>query len=185
MADQTTLARPYAQALFELASADGALADWSAALDAAGTLVALPEVAELVGDPSISEARLLEMLQSLLGELPPATPLTGDGHGRNFLKLLIANDRVGLLPEIAERFQALKLQAENTVDVTITTAAAMDDSQENQITQALRARLGRDINVTTAINEDLIGGAVIRAGDFVIDGSVRTKLTKMSALLSK
>ena len=104
-------------------------------------------------------------------------------HGTNFLKLLLEYGRVGVLPEIADRFDALKAEVENTVDVTVTSAAALSAEQVNEIESALKARLGRNVSLSTEVDEDLIGGAVIRAGDVVIDGSVRARLEGLANAL--
>ena len=90
-----------------------------------------------------------------------------------------------MLPEISAAFESLKAQVENVVDVSVTSAAAISEAEQKQIADALTARLGRDINMTTAVDADLIGGAIIRAGDFVIDGSVRSQLSKLATTLSK
>ncbi len=105
--------------------------------------------------------------------------------GTNFLKLLIEYGRIAVLPEIAEHFEALKADIENTVDVTVTSATALNAAQQSEISTALKARLGRDINLETEIDENLIGGAVIRAGDVVIDGSLRARLDGLANALIK
>ena len=104
-------------------------------------------------------------------------------HGTNFLKLLLEYGRVNVLPEISDRFDALKADVENTVDVTVTAATKLSDGQIQEIESALRERLGRDINLSTEIDENLIAGAVIRAGDVVIDGSLRSRLQGLSNAL--
>ncbi len=185
MADKHTLARPYAQAIFDLAQSGNALGDWSGALQAAGLVVDDPSIARLIDNPKVSDKRLVELLQSIFADIPAAKSLAGGSDGTNLLRLLIENDRLGVLPEIAERFEALKSAAENIVEVTITTASPIDDAQKQTIVSALQARLGNKINATTATDEDLIGGAIIRAGDFVIDGSVRAQLDRLSASLAK
>lgn len=185
MADKHTVARPYAQAVFDLAQADSDLAAWSGALKAAGVVVDDPQIAGLIDDPRIGDDQLVDLLQSIFKSIPEAAKLTGKGQGENFLRLLIEFGRLNVLPEIAERFDALKSEAEHVVDVTITSASAIDDAQKQTIISALKARLGYEINATTATDEDLIGGAVIRAGDFVIDGSVRAQLDRLSASLAK
>ena len=103
--------------------------------------------------------------------------------GSNFLKLLLEYGRVAVLPEIAEHFDALKADIENTVDVTITSAAPISAAQQKVIAKALKERLGRDVRIETHIDETLIGGAVIRAGDVVIDRSLRSRLSSLSNAL--
>ena len=186
MADTDTLARPYARAIFSVASANDQLGPVSAALTAAGQVVSDPSVANLLDHPNVSDADLLGFLRGIFAEIAEAAPLAAaGGNGENLLRLLIENDRLGLLPAIATQVEALKLDAERVVDVTVTTATALDDSQLAAIGSALKTRLGRDVNMTTSLDESLLGGAVIRAGDFVIDGSVRAKLTRLSASLQR
>jgi F-type H+-transporting ATPase subunit delta len=109
----------------------------------------------------------------------------GDTRGTNFLKLLVEYERVFVLPEIAEHFEALKANVENTIDVTVTSAAPLSAAQQKTIVNALSKRLGREINLATEIDENLIGGAVVSAGDVVIDGSLRSRLEGLSnALIS-
>ena len=96
---------------------------------------------------------------------------------------MLENGRIGVLPEIAERFDALKAGVENTLDVTVTSAVELSDEQKRTIADALKARLGRDVRVATEIDENLIGGAIIRAGDVVIDGSLRSRLEGLSNAL--
>lgn len=188
MAEKHTLARPYAQALFEMASADGgeALNQWGDALDAIAVVADNDGIAGLADNPSVDAATLLGLLRDCAGDIPAAAPFAkAGGAGENLLRVLIENERLTVLPEIAERFKTLKDAAQSTVDVVITTAAAISDAEQQQITTALTQRLGSNVNIATSIDEDLIGGAVIRAGDFVIDGSVRAQLNRLSSTLSK
>ena len=108
-----------------------------------------------------------------------------DKKGTNFLKLLLEYRRVAVLPEIAEHFEAMKAVVENVVDVTVTSASAISEKQQDTISKALRERLGRDVNIETQVDENLIGGAVIRAGDVVIDGSLRARLEGLATALTK
>jgi F-type H+-transporting ATPase subunit delta len=111
--------------------------------------------------------------------------LLGGDHemGTNLLRLLVENDRVEVLPEIAEHFEDMKADLENTVEVTVTAASPMSDELAGEIRQALHKKLGREVILSTAVDEELIGGAVIRAGDFVIDGSIRSRLEKLANVL--
>ena len=186
MAEDNTLARPYAEAIFEIAQSEGKLAEWSAALEAAALVASDEALIDEVDNPKFDDAELLSLLQSVFGGIPAAAPLAAEqGEGANFLRLLIENGRVAVLPEISAAFESLKAQVENVVDVSVTSAAAISEAEQKQIADALTARLGRDINMTTAVDADLIGGAIIRAGDFVIDGSVRSQLSKLATTLSK
>jgi len=185
MADNNTIARPYARAAFEFAQQNGNLNGWSNALETAKDLLANGDVVTFLANPTLSDAQKLDFLAGLIGSAgSDVGTLAGDDeNGTNFLKLLLEYGRVSVLPEIAEHFDALKAAEENTVDVTVTSAAPMNAEQQDTIAAALKERLGRNVNLSTEIDEDLIGGAVIRAGDVVIDGSLRARLTSLTNAL--
>ncbi len=185
MADNNTIARPYAEASFEVASDAGMLAEWADALAVAGDVMADGQVATFLANPDLTDDKRLQFLTDLFKAADAgAEVLSGaDRKGTNFLKLLLEYGRVGVLPEISEHFAALKAQAENTVDAIVTSATKLSDEQLQAIADALKARLGRDIRLQTEIDESLIGGAVIRAGDVVIDGSLRARLNGLSTAL--
>lgn len=184
MADNNTVARPYANAIFEIADGDGALANWSESLAIAGQLLADRSLVEYLGNPEFSDERRLEFLTGLFGEAGSSLLAGGDDKGTNFLKLLLENGRVAVLPEISEHFEALKANVENSVDAVVTSAVALSKTQEQEIAASLKVRLGRDVRITTKIDETLIGGAVIRAGDVVIDGSLRARLEGLATALT-
>lgn len=185
MAEKHTIARPYAEAVFELAREAGALDAWSEALALAGDLMADGQVAGFLASPSLSDDERLQFVTGLASSAGRSGLFDGgDRYGTNFLKLLIENDRIDVLPEIAAHFETLKAETENVVDVTVTSAAPLDDSQKQAISNALRERLGREIRLETELDEDLIGGAVIRAGDVVIDGSLRARLEGLASALT-
>jgi F-type H+-transporting ATPase subunit delta len=174
MADRSTVARPYAKAAFRQAVADSQLDRWSTLLDRAAACVADARVAPLIGNPRISIAQLTGLVTTVAGAEGV------DDKGRNFLQLLADNRRLGFLPEIARLFQALKDDAEGTVDVTVTSATAMQDGERDQIAAALARRFDRKVRVHTEVDPSLIGGAVVRAGDLVIDGSIKSRLERMA-----
>ena len=187
MADNNTVARPYAQAAFEVARDSGELAALSESLGAAKVLLEDGQVAAFMATPTLTDDERLEFLQGLFARAvgEDSTFAGGNRHGTNFLKLLLENDRVPVLPEIADQFEALKAKVENTVDAVITSAAPLSEEQQQAMADSLREKLGRDVNVTTEIDENLIGGAVIRAGDVVIDGSLRARLDGLANALTK
>ena len=185
MADNNTVARPYAQAIFEIADSKGELAAWSESLAVAGQLLTDRELVDYLGDPELSDQRRLQFLGGLFEKAGSVKLGGADLKGTNFLKLLIENDRVAVLPEISEHFDALKAKVENSVDAVVTSAAALSDAQLRDVADSLKKRLGRDVRITTEIDETLIGGAVIRAGDVVIDGSLRARLEGLATALTK
>jgi F-type H+-transporting ATPase subunit delta len=185
MADKNTIARPYAQAVFDLARDGGTLAKWESALNVAGSLLADGAVAKFLSSPKMTDGERLEFLTGLVASASGgASSLDGSNpQGKNFLKLLLEYDRISVLPEIAAHFAALKAKIENTVDVTVTSAAPLSASEQQAIVAALKKRLGSEVKLTTEVNEKLIGGAVIRAGDVVIDGSLRSRLEGLTNAL--
>ncbi len=178
MAETTTVARPYAEAVFELAEAQDALAAWSDMLDLLAAIVVDPAMRTVLGSPRLTGERKAELLIGTGGERL-------DERGRNLVRLLSANDRLLLLPEIAAQYGRLRADAERTIEATVITAQAMDEDTGKRIASALGERLRRKVALTAEVDADLIGGAVIRAGDLVIDGSVKGRLTRLTGALSR
>ncbi len=173
MADKTTIARPYARAAFEEAQAHHGLAEWSRALAFAAQVVADPRVADLIENPNVTPEELARLVTEVTG------PQFGD-IGQNFMRMLAENHRLGYLPEVAALFDALKDEAEGVADVTITSAAPLAEAQQRRLAEALARRLKRQVRLHCATDPGLIGGAVLRAGDLVIDGSLKGKLERMA-----
>ena len=185
MADKHTIARPYARAIFRVAQADEALAATSASLAVAAAIMQDGSVAKFLANPALDDAARFEFLTGLFRDAEGAKSLFGGAneHGANVLKLLIAYGRVDVVPEISQHFEAMKADVENTVDVTIASATALSRAQQDAIGAALHDRLGREVRLTAVVDENLIAGAVIRAGDVVIDGSVRASLDGLANAL--
>jgi len=177
MADRLTIARPYARAAFEEARADQRLGPWSQALQVGATVVRDARVQQLLGNPRVLPEQLAQLVIGIAG--------SGLGaHGENFVRTLAANHRLAYLPEIAQLFDTLKDSAEGVADVTLTSAAALDEAQRGGIVSALERRLGRKVRLHCEVDAQLIGGAVLRAGDLVIDGSLRTRLERIAYALT-
>lgn len=173
MAELTTLARPYAKAAFEVAVADKDLAGWSKMLAVAAGVAANDRVAQLLINPALSASQSAQAFIDVCAE-------ELNDKCRNFIRLLAENKRIVLLPQISRLFDHLKAQQEKSVDVEITTAFQISSDITDSLAKALNKRLQREINLSTKVDEGLIGGAVIRAGDTVIDSSVRGKLSKLA-----
>ena len=175
-----TLARPYARAAFGLARDGGGYAGWSQALAFAAAAASDPRVAQLLGHPRLSQADAVSLLS------PPASgqDAAEAGFGR-FLAMLAGNRRLALLPEIAGLYEELRADAERVVKAKVTSAAILPDAQLASIREALRKRFGREVEVETDLDPSLIGGAVIDAGDIVIDGSIKGKLGRLQAALGQ
>ncbi len=170
-----TLARPYARAIFTLAREQGRLAPWSTMLGFSALAVSEPSVQAVLGDPRLDAQSLVQVLVPL-GDVDPLFT--------QFLSVLGENRRLALLPEIAGLFDLLRAEDEHIVKATITSANVLDATELAKFRAALRKRFGRDVEVSTAVDPALIGGAVIDAGDVVIDGSLRTKLARLGAALA-
>jgi F-type H+-transporting ATPase subunit delta len=177
MAELSTLARPYARAAFEYAHERGSLDTWSRALATAAAVSRDDRVASLLSSPAQTAEQLASRLIELCGDD------LSDEHG-NFLRVLAANKRLPLLVEIREIFEKLKADQERSVDVTVVSAYALENEAEQSLTRVLSKKLERDVKVETEVDESLLGGVLIRAGDLVIDGSVRGRLNKLSEAMN-
>ena len=181
MAENRGIARPYAEAVFELARESGNLGPWSEALQAAAESVRNEDVARLIDAPGTNMTGLIELIVGVCRDAgPDGTDLD---RFSNLLKLLVENGRLLILPEIAELFDQLKADVENSVDVVLTAASPVGEAQQRKITAALEKRLGREVRLHFKLDENLIGGARLQADDLIIDGSVRTGLEKLSSAL--
>lgn len=176
MLNRTTLARPYARAAFEAARDDDALARWSEALGLASDIAATEEMHYLAGDPRVGGDRLLELFA---GVNKDSGKDSFDDSFENFLRVVITNGRLELLPEIAIQYEQRRREAEQRIRVEVFSARPMDDKQSSELAKRLEERFGREVEMHVEIDESLIGGAVIRAGDQVIDGSVRGRLEQL------
>jgi F-type H+-transporting ATPase subunit delta len=177
MADKSTIARPYAKAAFEEARDRARLGPWSEALRTSAAVVGDARVQALLGNPRVTPEELAALVIEIAGSQL-------DEEGRNFVRTLADNRRLALLPEISAIFDELKSEAEGVIDVTVTSAAPLDDAQRRKLTAALEQRLGRSVRLQCATDPALIGGAVLRAGDLVIDGSLRSRLERIAYALA-
>lgn len=177
MADRSTIARPYARAAFEEARADKRLGPWADALNVGAAVVQDERVQNLLGDPNVTPAQLAQLVIDIAGS-------SLEQHGKNFVQTLAENRRLGYLPEIAAIFGELKDAEEGIVDVTVTSAAPLDQQQQLTLTEALARKLKRQVRLHCETDKTLIGGAVLRAGDLVIDGSLRSRLDRIATELT-
>ncbi|MDR5860123.1 F0F1 ATP synthase subunit delta [Halomonas eurihalina] len=178
MAELFTVARPYAKAAFERAAERQALADWSGMLDTAARIVADGEMRHRVlSNPRLTSAQKTQALIDICGDAI-------DDEAGNFLRLVGQKGRLAALPAIAEQFERLKAQREKRIDVDIVSAFPLGDAQQDKLASALAKRLDREISITTQVDKNLLGGVILRAGDTVIDGSVRGRLNRLHEALS-
>lgn len=177
MSNALTLARPYARAAFELAKADQAAVEWSGKLSLAAQIVANDTVQGLINSPKLSSADRLALFL-------PEGESSGSRYGR-FLALLESNQRLELLGQIAELFELLRAEDERTLRVRVRSAMPIDPVQQQELTGALAARFKRVATLDIIIDPELVGGAVVEAGDVVIDGSMRGKLQRLRTELAQ
>ena len=177
MAEAATLARPYAKAIFDLARAEKKLGEWSSLLSGLAGAVRDPNVARWIGHPAIGRGQLADLLIQAFG-----AQLSQES--KNLLHLLAEYNRLTLAPAIAEQYEQLKADAERRVEVEITSATPVDDAQRHALAQAIRQRLEREVDVAWKTDPALIAGAVVRAGDLVIDGSVAGELAQLKTALT-
>jgi F-type H+-transporting ATPase subunit delta len=170
------LARPYARAIFELARSGDRLQHWSDALSLMAAVVSNDSMKALLDNPRLTRADTAELVIRACGDD------IGEGE-KNLLRMLAENDRLAELPMIHALYSNLRDEAEGTVEAEVISAMPLSDAQKSAIATALKKRLGRDVQLNCSVNEDLVGGAVIRAGDLVIDGSAVEHLRQLSSAL--
>ena len=169
----TTCARPYAKAAFEYARQVSALSEWAQMLSLCASVSQDAKVLQVLNNPGLSGAQQAELFLSLCeGQL--------DSHVENFIRTLSDNRRLSLLAEIEWLFAELKAEEEKAQDIDITSAFPLTDAQQNQLAEKMRARLGCSVRLNTQVDSNLIGGVIVKAGDLVIDGSLRARLTKLA-----
>jgi len=169
MSELSGLARPYAKAIFELARDSKAYAKWSDQLVLLDAIAADPDMQNIIQDPSVSDGKLTELILDVAAE-------AFDEQMRNLVKLLVRNDRLSVVGYINQQYVVLRDEAEQIVEAQLITASEVGDAQKHAIETALSSRLGKQIKLEALVDESLIGGAVVRAGDWVVDGSVKAQL---------
>lgn len=177
MSDSTTIARPYAKAIFEHALAENQLAQWSGYLRLLAQAMLTPQAAQFIANPASTALQHVELLQSVVN-------LNSDKSLNNLIGLLAANKRLTLLPEIESLYEAHRAEQEKTLAVEVSSFSTVSAEQQQKLIDSLSKRLQRKVSLEISIDPSLIGGAVIRAGDLVIDGSVRGKLNKLDTGLA-
>ncbi len=177
MTELNHLARPYAQAVFELARESGDLTSWSEQLDWLAAIATDPAMEERLQHPDFDVERKIELILGVAGKR-----LNPDGE--NLVKLLVRNRRINTLPAIAALYAQQRAEEERVVEATMMTALPIDPTQQTSFANALHDRLGRRVKLDFLVDESLIGGAVIRAGDWVIDGSVKAQLEQLLGAVS-
>jgi len=178
MSELTTAARPYAKAVFEKAQEADALENWSKQLQAMSEVVAAEGSSDLFAYPSMGRNQKVDLFKEVVGD-------GINDQGINLLKTLAENNRFELLPEISRLFEQQKADAEGSIEVELVSAYEVTDEQCQNLSTALQKRFGREIKLITTVDDSLMGGAIIRAGDLVIDGSIHSRLKEMKTALSR
>jgi F-type H+-transporting ATPase subunit delta len=175
MAEFDTAARPYAKAFFELAEETGRLDAWQSGLDAAAAIAADPNMRDFLDSPDALPREIGDVFLSVLES-------AGQGDDNDFanaIRLLAENSRLAALPAVAAQFTLLKQEAEGSIEVQVVSAQALSDEQRDQIATSMAKRLGKQVSLSAMVDESLIAGAVITAGDLVIDGSASGRIEKL------
>ena len=178
MAELATLARPYANAVFELAKREQTLETWARMLSFLAAAAAEPKVRQLLDSPELAdEVKARQLIDLCDDEL--------NDRGRNLVHVLAGNKRLGVLGDVQEQFEVRKAEEERVLDVEVVTAYELSAEQSEKLRSALQRKFDREVNLTGRVDESVIGGAVIRAGDTVIDASLRGRLDKLAETLQR
>lgn len=178
MAENSTIARPYAQAAFDIAKEKGDLKSWSEMLQLIAAVTSDAVMSDMISNPSIEREKITDIIVDVCADSLNDT-------AKNFVKVLAENGRLNVSSEIALAYEEHRAEAEKTVEAEVTSAFPLSDAQTKSITDALKKRLGREVTLVTNIDETIVGGAIIRAGDLMIDGSVSGQLDKLATSLMK
>ena len=177
MAELTTIARPYAKAAFMFAKEQNALAEWEQMLGLAAAVAQEATMRAYLDQPELDSETQAKAIGDVCGD-------ELNESARNFIAQLADNKRLALLPTIAMLFHELAAEDQRIIDVQLIAPFELEDAETDKLVTALKTRLGRDVQVSTSVDESLIGGVLVRAGDTVIDGSVRGRLNRLAEQLN-
>ncbi len=178
MSDFTTAARPYANAVYDTARENNALDSWSDALANLANVISDSQMSELLDNPELGKIQKGELVVQVLGE-----KLTE--QQQNLVKLMAENGRLKLMPDVVEQFEVARAKAENKIDAEVISAFELTAEQTNELVNTLKNKLGCDITLTTTVDKSLIGGVVIKAGDTIIDASMKSQLDSLALSLGR
>ena len=178
MAEYTTSARPYARAVYARATETSSVESWGEALALLAAVATDASIQEILDKPQLSKEQKGEILLKVLSDKL-------NQQQQNLVRLMAENGRLRALPEVAHQFEIYRAEAEGKVEAEVISAFALTSEQERAITEMLKSKLGRDVSITTSTDESLIGGVVIKAGDTIIDGSMKSQLESLAINLSR
>ena len=178
MAEHTTSARPYARAVYALATEASTVTEWGEALALMAAVADDSTMQEILDKPQLSKEQKGELMLKVLSDKL-------NQQQQNLVKLLAENGRLRALPEVAHQYESFRAEAEGKVEAEVISAFALSTEQEQAITKTLKSKLGRDVTITTRTDESLIGGVVIKAGDTIIDGSMKSQLESLAITLGR
>lgn len=178
MLEKATIARPYAEAAFAQALEEGKLADWSVMLELLSMVVADDKMSSVISSPKLSSEQLYQFFIDICGDKLSQT-------GKNFTRILIDAERIGLVKNIFDIFEQKRTAAEGITEVDVISAYPLDEKQVSVISDAISKRLGKKVDINTEVDKDLIGGVIIRAGDSVIDASLQGRLKELNSIFAQ
>lgn len=178
MSELITAARPYARAVFEMAQSEKTLAKWSEALAQITSICEISDMQMALENPGLTKQQKAELLIEAAGD-------TLDQPAQNLLRTMAENDRLVLLAEVTTLFEQMRAEAEGSIEAELISAYEVSEAQQKTIAESLKKRLGRDVKLDMKIDKDLLGGVIIKAGDLVIDGSIRGRLEQLTNTLSR
>jgi F-type H+-transporting ATPase subunit delta len=178
MSDFTTAARPYANAVYDLASEANSLDSWSDALANLATVVADAQIADMLTSPDLGKEDKGRLVLEVLGDKL-------DGKQQNLVRLMAENGRLGLMADVRDQFEVARAQAENKIEAEVISAFELSSEQTEQLASTLKNKLGCDITLTTSVDPSLIGGVVVKAGDTIIDASMKSQLDSLALSLGR
>jgi len=178
MTDFTTAARPYANAVYDLASQSNTLDSWGDALANLANVINEAQVAEMLGNPDLGKQQKGELVTQVMGD-------NLNEQQQNLVKLMAENGRLSLMSGVLEQFEVARAKAENKIEAEVVSAFELSAEQTSELVNTLKNKLGCDVTLTTTIDESLIGGVVIKAGDTIIDASMKSQLATLALSLAR
>ncbi len=178
MTDFTTAARPYANAVYDIASQANALDSWGDALANLATVVSDAQMSELLNDPEMGKQQKGDLIIKVLGDKL-------DEQQQNLVKLMAENGRLSIMPDVRDQFEVARAKAENKVEAEVISAFELSAQQTDELVNTLKNKLGCEVTLTTTVDESLIGGVVIKAGDTIIDASMKSQLDSLALSLGR